>query len=145
MTGIVVVSHSLPLAEAAVDLARRMVREDAPRIEIAAGITAPGAQEPGLGTDASAIIGAIERAGDAQGVVVLMDLGSAILSTETALELLGAEAAGTVRLSAAPLVEGLVGAVVTAAAGGDPEAVARDAEVAMEAKRLQLGQAPAAD
>src|SRR5690606_39553881 len=81
----------------------------------------------------------IERAADDQGVVVLMDLGSAILSAQTALEFLDPELEGRVTLTFAPLVEGLVGAVVTAAAGADADAVAGQAEIAVEAKRLQLG------
>lgn len=132
MTGIVVVSHSRALARAAVDLAAQMVHGDGPRIEIAAGLS-----ETELGTDASAIGGAIERAMDEQGVVVLMDLGSAIMSAEMAVEMLD-EHADRVRLSWAPLVEGLIGAVVTAAGGGDREAVAREAELAAEAKRMQV-------
>ena len=134
MTGIVVVSHSRPLAEAAVALAQQMVRSGGPRLEIAAGT-----EDGGLGTDAVAISEAIGRAMDDQGVVVLMDLGSAIMSTETALELLDPADADRVRLSSAPFVEGLVGAVVTAAGGADPEAVALEAETAPRAKRMQLG------
>lgn len=135
MTGIVVVSHSRPLAEAAVRLASQMVGggQGGPRIEIAAGLS-----ETELGTDANAISEAIERAADEQGVVVLMDIGSAILSAEMALELMDPEVAQRVTLSWAPLVEGLIGAVVTAAGGGDREAVARDAQVAVDAKRQQL-------
>lgn len=134
MTGIVVVSHSLPLARAAVDLSREMVRENAPTIEIAAGLS-----ETALGTDATAISTAIEAAMDDQGVVVIMDLGSAIMSTEMALELLAEEVTAKVRLSWAPLVEGLVGAVVVASTGADPEAVAAEAETGVEAKRTHLG------
>ncbi|PWH06103.1 dihydroxyacetone kinase [Brachybacterium endophyticum] len=138
MTGIVVVSHSRPLAEASVAMARQMVRDSGPRIEIAAGIQDPGSEEPGLGTDAAAISAAIEAADDGQGVVVLMDLGSAILSARTALEFLDPDIAGRTRLSWAPLVEGLLGAVVTAASGSDPTEVAAQAEVAAEAKRRQV-------
>lgn len=135
MTGIVVVSHSRPLAEAAVALASQMVPSGGPRIEIAAGM-----DDGGLGTNAGAISAAFNAAMDEQGVVVLMDLGSAILSAEMALELMDPDVAERVHLSSAPLVEGLVGAAVTAAGGGDRKAVARDAEVAVEAKRQQLGQ-----
>lgn len=138
MTGIVVVSHSRPLAEAAVDLARQMVRDGGPRIEIAAGVQDPETDQLGLGTDAAAISAAIEEADDGQGVVVLMDLGSAILSARTALEFTEPDIVERTRLSWAPLVEGLVGAVVTAASGADPAEVAAQAEVASEAKRQQL-------
>jgi PTS hybrid protein len=138
MTGIVVVSHSRALAEAAVDLAHQMVRTDAPTIEIAAGVHDPATDQLGLGTDAVAISAAIETADDGQGVVVLMDLGSAILSARTALEFTEPEVVERTRLSWAPLVEGLIGATVSAASGADPAEVADQAEIAAEAKRQQL-------
>lgn len=133
MTGIVVVSHSQSLAQAAVDLASQMLRGGGPAIEIAAGLS-----DTELGTDATAIQEAIETAMDDQGVVVLMDLGSAIMSAEMAVEMLEEDAAAKVRLSWAPLVEGLIGAAVTAAGGADPEEVAKQAELAAEAKRMQV-------
>ena len=133
MTGIVVVSHSRPLATAAVDLASQMLRSGGPRIEVAAGQS-----DTELGTDAAAIQTAIEAAMDDQGVVVLMDLGSAIMSAEMAVEMLDEDDAARVRLSWAPLVEGLIGAAVTAAGGADREEVATQAELAAEAKRMQV-------
>ena len=133
MTGIVVVSHSRPLATAAVDLASQMLRSGGPRIEVAAGLS-----DTELGTDAAAIQTAVEAAMDDQGVVVLMDLGSAIMSAEMAVEMLDEDDAARVRLSWAPLVEGLIGAAVTAAGGADREAVATQAELAAEAKRMQV-------
>lgn len=133
MTGIVVVSHSRPLATAAVDLASQMLRSGGPRIEVAAGLS-----DTELGTDAAAIQTAIEAAKDDQGVVVLMDLGSAIMSAEMAVEMLDEDDAARVRLSWAPLVEGLIGAAVTAAGGADREEVATQAELAAEAKRMQV-------
>ncbi|MCS6711956.1 PTS-dependent dihydroxyacetone kinase phosphotransferase subunit DhaM [Brachybacterium sp. EF45031] len=133
MTGIVVVSHSHALATAAVDLAREMVRDHAPRIEIAAGLS-----ETTLGTDATAIQEAIEQAMDDQGVVVLMDLGSAIMSTEMAIEMLDPDLAERVHPTWAPLVEGLVGAVVLASTGADPAAVIAEAETGVDAKRTHL-------
>lgn len=133
MTGIVVVSHSRALAEAAVDLARQMVGDDGPVIEVAAGLSATE-----LGTDAMAISEALERASDEQGAVVFMDLGSALMSAETALELLDPELADRVHLTWAPLVEGLVGATVAAAGGADPERVVSEAELAVEAKKRHL-------
>ena len=133
MTGIVVVSHSRPLATAAVDLASQMLRSGGARIEVAAGLS-----DTELGTDAAAIQTAIEAAMDDQGVVVLMDLGSAIMSAEMAVEMLDEDDAARVRLSWAPLVEGLIGAAVTAAGGDDREEVATQAELAAEAKRMQV-------
>lgn len=138
MIGIVAVSHSRALAEAARELALQMGGEAPPRVEVAAG-TADG----GLGTDAAAIADAIARADSGDGVLVLMDLGSAILSTEMALEFL-AEPVRT-RLSPAPFVEGLVAAVVGAASGASLDDVAAQIADAGDAKRQQLGDGDGGD
>ena len=136
MIGIVVVSHSPALARAAVDLAQQMVTGAGPVIEIAAGA------DGRLGTDATDVARALERAASPDGVLVLMDLGSAVLSAELALEL--APAAGEVRLCAAPLVEGLVAAVVRAAGGAGLDVVAREAEAALLPKTTALASYAAA-
>lgn len=130
MTGIVVVSHSAALATAAIDLAREMAGEV--RMVAAAGIP------DGFGTDATTIAGAIQEADDGQGVVVLMDLGSAILSSEMALEFLDDDLRKRVILCAAPFVEGLVAAGVAAAGGAAPDEVRRKAESALEPKRADI-------
>ncbi|PJJ73128.1 PTS hybrid protein [Diaminobutyricimonas aerilata] len=133
MIGIVVVSHSAALAEAALGLALEMVHGERPRIALAAGTP-----DGGFGTDAARVAEAIvEVAGD-DGVLVLMDLGSAVMSAELAVELLD-EPAPRVELSSAPFVEGLVAAVVTAAGGGSLDAVRAEAEGASAAKREHLG------
>ncbi|PVW04663.1 HPr family phosphocarrier protein [Microbacterium sp. Gd 4-13] len=131
MIGIVVVSHSDALARAAVDLALQMGGDAPPTIEIAAGV------DGGFGTDAVAIAAAIDRASGEDGVLVVMDLGSAILSTEMATEF--ASSTGRVVLSPAPFVEGLIAAVVLAAAGADLDTVAAEARDALSAKHDQLG------
>jgi phosphoenolpyruvate---glycerone phosphotransferase subunit DhaM len=130
--GIVVVSHSPSLAEAAVELAREMVHGEGPVVEIAAGAAG------GFGTDATDVTAALERAASPDGVLVLMDLGSAVLSAELSLEL--SAPAYPVRLSSAPLVEGLVAAVVRAAGGADLDVVAREAEAALTPKASSLAQ-----
>lgn len=132
MIGIVVVSHSPALARAAVDLALQMGGEHPPTIEIAAGT--PDGE---FGTDAAAIAAAIDRAAGEDGALVLMDLGSAILSAELAQEFTAT--AARVVLSPAPFVEGLVAAVVQAAGGASLDAVAAEVSGALEAKRAQLG------
>ena len=140
MTGIVVVSHSRALARAAVDLAAEMVHGDEVRIAVAAGL-----DETTLGTDATAIMSAMEEVDDGSGVVVLMDLGSAVLSAELALDLIDPELRERTVLSPAPLVEGLAVAVVAAAGGAGPAEVAAEAAGALAAKQAQLGgPAPAA-
>lgn len=140
MVGLVVVSHSRALARAAVLLAREMVSGDEVRICIAAGL-----DETTSGTDAGQIAVAVSDADDGSGVVVLMDLGSAVLSAELALELLDGDVRDRVVLSPAPLVEGLVVAAVAAAGGASPAEVAAQAARALAAKQRQLaGATPAA-
>ncbi len=133
MIGIVVVSHSHALAIAAVDLAREMV-EVAPPIAVAAGLG-----DTTFGTDAMAISEAIADVDSPEGVLVLLDLGSAILSTEMALEFVDPEVAERVRVSPAPLVEGLVAAVVTAATGGSLDEVDAEARQGLAGKTEHLG------
>src|SRR3954453_20302160 len=111
--GLVVVSHSRSLAKAAVALAGEMLHGRSARIEIAAGL-----DDTTFGTDAVAIKDAIERVDGPAGVVVLMDLGSAVLSAELALDLLSDPTARhRVSLSPAPIVEGLLVAAVAASSG----------------------------
>ncbi len=136
MVGIVIVSHSEKLASAVQELAQQMVQgANAPRFAIAAGID--DAENP-FGTDAMQIYQAIESVYSDEGVVVLMDLGSAVLSAEMALEFLPEEQRDKVRLCEAPLVEGTIAAVVQAANGADIEQVIAEARGALAAKAAQL-------
>jgi PTS hybrid protein len=131
--GLVVVSHSRPLAEAAVTLARQMLPGRELAIEVAAGT-----EDGGLGTDAVAISAAMAAADSGNGVVVLMDLGSAVLSAETALELLDDDVRERVLLSPGPLVEGLIGAAVVAAGGAERDRVAAEALLGLAPKQAHL-------
>ena len=81
---------------------------------------------------------AIEEVDGPDGVLVLMDLGSAVLSAEVALDLLEPAVAGRVRLCSAPLVEGLVAATVAAAAGASIDEVATEATAALAGKQAHL-------
>jgi len=132
VVGIVVVSHSEALAEGVVRLAREMGGEGL-AIEAAGGIEDPDA----LGTDADRVRAAIERAMSEDGVLVLMDLGSALMSAEFAVEMLEG-APGPVRLSAAPLVEGAVAAAAAARGGATLEEVAAEARGALAMKTSQI-------
>jgi phosphoenolpyruvate-protein phosphotransferase/dihydroxyacetone kinase phosphotransfer subunit len=136
VVGLVVVSHSRSLARAAVTLAQEMLPRNAQvRIAVAAGL-----DDTTLGTDAGQILAAITTADQGAGVVVLMDLGSAVLSAELALDLLEDDVRGRVLLSPAPLVEGLVVAAVAAAGGASREEVAAEAAAALAGKQSHLGQ-----
>jgi phosphocarrier protein FPr len=138
--GIVVVSHSRALANAAVNLAVEMLHGQQVRIAVAAGL-----DDTTSGTDAMQIKAAIERVDSPAGVVVLMDLGSAVLSAELALDLLGNGTADRVVLCPAPLVEGLVVATVAAAGGAGRDEVAAEASAALLGKTAHLAPAVAVD
>ena len=125
--GIVLVSHSARLAEGAADLAGQ-VSGGTVRI-LAAG----GTQDGGLGTSLEKVSQAVAGAEAGAGVLVLPDLGSAVLTVRAMLE----DAPGLpVVLADAPFVEGAVAATVTAAAGADLKAVAQAAEEAWHARKL---------
>jgi PTS hybrid protein len=128
--GIVVVSHSREIALGTVELARQMAGPDV-RI-VAAG----GAADGSLGTDATRIAEAIREADSGAGVLVVADLGSAILATRTALTLMGAEGSPRIRLSRGPLVEGTVMAAVQASIGDPLEAVTAAADGAATLDKL---------
>jgi phosphoenolpyruvate-protein phosphotransferase/dihydroxyacetone kinase phosphotransfer subunit len=137
MVGIVVVSHSRALARAAVALAEEMVHGRQVRIEIAAGL-----DETTFGTDAVQIMEAVLAADGGEGVVVLMDIGSAMLAAELALDLLDDAVREQVVLCPAPLVEGLVVAAVAAATGGGRDEVAAEAAAALAGKQSHFGPQP---
>jgi phosphocarrier protein FPr len=133
MVSIVVVSHSRPLARAAVQFAREMLHGRDVRIAVAAGL-----DDTTLGTDAVQIQSAIEEVDGPDGVLVLMDLGSAVLSAELALELLDPDIRSRVVLCSGPLVEGLVVATVAAAGGSSLADVAAEASAALIGKESHL-------
>jgi dihydroxyacetone kinase phosphotransfer subunit len=127
MVGLVIVSHSRLLA----DGLREMVAQVAgPEVAVA---TAGGTEDGRLGTSAALIEAAIRSADSPDGVLVLLDLGSAALSLELALEALEPEVRSRVTVSQAPLVEGAVLAAVQASLG-DP--LARVAEAAASASGM---------
>ena len=135
MVGIVIVSHSRSVAEGVAQLARGMGGADVV-IEPAGGLRA-GEEE--LGTDATLVMSAIERADSGDGVLVLMDLGSAVLSAEMALDMLEADLRRRVVLSEAPLVEGAVSAAVTARLGAPLADVLAEARAGLRPKSEHLG------
>ena len=137
MIGVVIVSHSARLAEGVCELAAQVARD---KVRLAAAGGTGDAANP-IGTDAFAVLRAIEEVYSDDGVLVLMDLGSAVLSAETALELLDERRRAHVRLCGAPLVEGAVAAVSQAAAGAGIDEIAREAAGALAAKSAQLGEA----
>jgi len=124
--GIVVVSHSRKIAEGIVELAAQMAGTT--RI-IAAG----GTDDGGIGTSFDAVTSALQSADDGGGVVVLCDLGSAVLTAETALDFLDDDARARTRIVDAPIVEGTVAAAVAAESGETLDGVVAAAETANRA------------
>lgn len=116
---LVVVSHSEKIADGAAELAAQM----APDVSIFA---AGGTPDGRIGTSLERVMAALEQASGLDGVVILADLGSAVMTAESALEFAG-EPDG-VLLADAPVVEGLVAAAVAAQGGADVHAVKRAAE-----------------
>ena len=123
MVGLVLVSHSAQIAEGTTELVRQMAGE----VEV---VAVGGDADGGFGTDPERIKAAIENL-DADEALVFMDLGSAVLSAETVLEMLSSENREKVRLVDAPFVEGAFAAGVIASAGSEAEECV---EAAMEAR-----------
>lgn len=115
---IVVVSHSEKIADGAAELAAQM----APDVLI---LAAGGTTDGRIGTSLEKVMAALDRVGE-EGAVILADLGSAVMTAESALEFAGDPS--TLVLADAPLVEGLVAAAVAAQGGADVQAVRRAAE-----------------
>lgn len=112
MIHLVLVSHSRPLAEGLADLVRQM---GPPELTVApVGGAEDGQGGVHLGTNALAIVDAIKRHADADGILILVDLGSAVLSAETAVDMLEPELQARCRISNAPLVEGAIIAAIEA-------------------------------
>ncbi|MEE2570268.1 dihydroxyacetone kinase phosphoryl donor subunit DhaM [Pseudarthrobacter sp. J64] len=116
---LVVVSHSEKIADGAAELAAQM----APDVQI---LAAGGTGDGRIGTSLEKVMAALDGATGGDGTVVLADLGSAVMTAESAIEF--AEDPGSVLLADAPLVEGLVAAAVAAQSGADAEAVKAAAE-----------------
>ena len=120
MVGIVIVSHSYKVAEGIYDLAMQMAAENDHIIP------AGGMEDGSIGTDAIRIADAIRQANQGDGVVVFADLGSAIMSSETAMEMLEEENIN-VRIADAPIVEGSIVAAVEASIGSPLDRVIEEA------------------
>ena len=120
MDGIVIVSHSQKLAEGVVDLASLMAPETPMR---AAG----GMDDGGFGTSFEKINNAIDEIYSDDGVIILMDMGSAVMTTEMVLETMEDR---KVKMVDCPVVEGAVAAAVVAAGNASMEDVIQVAEAA---------------
>jgi dihydroxyacetone kinase phosphotransfer subunit len=127
VVGIVLVSHSSEIASGLAELARQMAGPEVPIEAVGGG------PDGGLGTNGDRVRDALVAADAGNGVVVLGDLGSAILTVRHVLDRNGN---GHIQLVDAPFVEGAVAAAVTASAGSTLEDVVRAAEEARDVSKL---------
>jgi len=127
MVGIVIVSHSQKLAESVVELTKMMAADA--KIEAAGGM-----EDGGLGTSFEKINAAIEKVYSDDGVIVLVDMGSAVMTTEMVIESLTDK---KVKIADCPLVEGAVTATVEASTGSDMESILKELEKVGTIKKLQ--------
>ncbi len=134
MVGLVIVSHSRALAVALAELVQQVTPGDIP-VAIAAGV---GDERHALGTDAVDISQAIRSVYSEDGVLVLMDLGSAVLSAQLALDLLVDIPREKIRFCDAPMLEGAIAAAVQIGAGSDLKTVCSEARGALQPKQTQL-------
>ena len=127
MVGVVIVSHSQTLAEGVVELAKLMASD--------AKIVAAGGLDDGTpGTSFEKIYNAVEEVYSDDGVAVLMDMGSAVMTAELVQENLKDD---MVKLVDCPLVEGAVLAAIAANGGAGVTEVAQQAESARQMMKLQ--------
>jgi PTS hybrid protein len=132
LVGLVLISHSGALVEGLRDMVAQVAGDDVPLA------IAGGTEDGRLGTSAPRIGAAIRSTLDAgaDAVLVLLDLGSAALSLELALEELAVDERGRIRVSEAPLVEGAILAGVQASVGAGIDEVAAAADGAASMAKL---------
>ncbi len=136
MVSLVIVSHSRPLATAVADLVKSLTTDTLP-VAVAGGV---GENYAELGTDATDIMEAIESVYSDDGVLVLVDMGSAILSTELALEFLDESQVENIKITAAPVIEGAVAAAVQIQLNAPLESVYAEAMAGLLPKQTHLNE-----
>jgi len=130
VVGMVIVSHSAAIASGLAELVAQVAGPDVPIV------TAGGGPDGTLGTDGGRVLAAMRAADAGAGAVILVDLGSSVLSVRAALAELSADDAAGFVLADAPLVEGAVAAGVTASTGASLAEVAGAAEEARGIAKL---------
>jgi len=130
LVGLVLVSHSASIAEGLAELVGQVAGPDVPIV--AAG----GGPDGSFGTDGGKVLDAMRAAARGTGAVVLMDLGSSVLSVRAAMEELDADTRSRLEIADAPLVEGAIAAGVTASTGANAAEVVQAAQEARLVAKL---------
>jgi len=128
--GMILISHSENIALGLKDLVNEM--NDGSVTVVAAGGTSDGR----IGTSAIKIQEAIESLEDCDHLLIYADLGSSILSAETALDLVDEDLADRCRIVDCPIVEGALSGMVIAAGSGDVEAAVKASEDTRGTRKL---------
>ena len=128
--GLVLVSHSAAIADG---LAQLVAQVAGPSVPI---VAAGGGPDGTFGTDGGRVLEAFRNVAGSAGAVVLMDLGSSVLSVRAALGELPDETVALLRIADAPLVEGAIAAGVTASTGGSVDEVLAAAQEARTVAKL---------
>ena len=128
MVSFVIVSHSAQLAAGVVDLAKMMAAE-------VCMVPAGGLENGEHGTSFQLISDAVEKAWSEDGVILLMDMGSAVMTAEMVLEALGRE---NVKMADCPLVEGAVTGSVLAASGASLDEIMQELSTVAEQKKFDF-------
>ena len=123
--GLLLVSHSASIADGLAEFVAQVAGPDV--VIVAAG----GGPEGTLGTDGDKVLEGLRSLSGGAGAVVLMDLGSSVLSVRAALQELDPAESETIAVVDAPFVEGAIAAGVTASTGASRDEVAA---AAMEAR-----------
>ena len=126
MVGVVIVTHSAALAHGAAETCRMMAKDV--RLAIAGGM-----EDGGFGTSYARIVAAIDAVYTEDGVVILMDAGSSILTVETILEEMPER---RLRMADCPVVEGSVVAAIAAVCGANLDEVVQRAEETRSACKI---------
>ncbi len=129
MVGIVIVSHSAMISEGVVELSSQMAED----VKI---LSAGGTDDGRIGTDAIKIKDTIEKADDGDGVLVFVDLGSAVINTQLAIDMLDNDMQERVLIANGPIVEGAVVAAVQASIGSNLEEVKKSAEESKDMNKI---------
>jgi phosphoenolpyruvate---glycerone phosphotransferase subunit DhaM len=130
LVGLVLVSHSAAIADG---LAEFVAQVAGPDVAI---VAAGGGPDGTLGTDGGKVLAGLRGVANGAGAVVLMDLGSSVLSVRAALEELAPAECERIAVVDAPFVEGAIAAGVTASTGASRDEVAAAAEEARGAPKL---------
>ncbi|MBM7556123.1 dihydroxyacetone kinase phosphoryl donor subunit DhaM [Halanaerobacter jeridensis] len=117
MVGILIVSHSKEVAQGAKELAAEMMQGDVPLEAVG------GTKDGRLGTDSNLIYEALTNLNNADGVIILADMGSSVMNTELAFEFFSEEEQEKFKIVNAPLVEGAINAALQSSFGKDLDEV----------------------